>query len=262
MDLELHGKTAIVTGSTGGIGLQIARALAVEGAHVVISGRDSSKVDQAVASITDKGDNAIGVVSDITRPEGASALLAAAGQVDILINNLGIYETRDFGDITDDDWHRLFDINVVSGARLAQAVFPGMIERNDGRIIFVASISGVSVLGNMIHYSASKAAQLAVARGMAELTKGTRVTVNSVLPGPTRADGIETFMRRQAADPTDPLDKIEAEFFRKSRPTSLIQRMIEPDEVASLVTYLASSRSSATNGAALRVEGGLITTIL
>lgn len=262
MDLGLRGKTALITGSTAGIGLEIARALAAEGTRVVIYGRDRRRVDLAVSSIADAGGEARGVVADVTTVDGADTLLSVSGQVDILVNNLGIYETRDFAELTDDDWHRLFEVNVVSGARLARAVFPGMIARDDGRIIFVSSVAAVSVLGNMIHYAASKAAQLALARGLAELTKGTKVTVNAILPGPTRADGIETFMRNQADEPSDPLEKIEAVFFARSRPSSLIQRMIEPEEVASLAVYLASSRSSATNGAALRVEGGLITTIV
>ena len=262
MDLGLRGKNALITGSTAGIGFEVARALAAEGVRVVISGRERRKVDLAVQSVIDLGGEAHGVVSDLTTVEGSNTLLAAAGQVDILVNNLGIYETKDFERITDEDWHRLFEINVVSGARLARAIFPGMIERDDGRIIFVSSVSAVSVLKSMVHYAVSKAAQLALARGLAELTKGTKVTVNSILPGPTRADGIEAFMRNQADDPLDPLEKIEAAFFAKSRPSSLIQRMINPEEVASLVVYLASPRSSATNGAALRVEGGLITTII
>ncbi len=262
MDLKLNGQTALVTGSTAGIGFAIAQRLAAEGASVVVSGRGQEKVDAAVGRIKDAGGGSVrGVVADVTTAEGAEALLATAGQVDILVNNLGIYGSKAFGDITDADWMRFFEINVVSGARLARAVFPGMLARDHGRIIFVSSESALSIPRDMIHYAMTKTAQLTIARGLAELTKGTKVTVNSVLPGPTRADGIESFLRGQASDPGAPLAEIEAEFFAKARAASLLQRMIEPDEIASLVAYLASPLSAATNGAALRVEGGLVTTI-
>lgn len=262
MDLKLNGQTALVTGSTGGIGLAIAQRLASEGASVIVSGRGKEKVDAAVATIREAGGGSVrGIAADVTTAAGADALLAAAGPIDILVNNLGIYESKAFSDITDADWMRFFEINVVSGARLARAVFPGMLERDRGRIIFVSSESALSIPKDMIHYAVTKTAQLTIARGLAELTKGTRVTVNSVLPGPTRAAGIESFLRGQASDPNAPLADIEAEFFAKSRAASLLQRMIEPDEIASLVAYLASPLSSATNGAALRVEGGLVTTI-
>ena len=262
MDLKLNGKTAVVTGSTAGIGLEIARHLAAEGADVIVCGRGREKVEAAVAGIRESGGASVrGVVADVTAGDGAAALIAAAGQVDILVNNLGIYESKSFGDITDDDWRRFFDVNVISGARLARAVLPKMLERNAGRIIFVSSESALAVPKDMIHYAVTKTAQLTIARGLAELTKGTKVTVNSVLPGPTRAEGIEAFLRSQATDPSAPLETLEAEFFAKARAGSLIQRMIDPAEVASLVAYLASPLSSATNGAALRVEGGLIPTI-
>ena len=262
MDLKLDGQTALVTGSTAGIGFAIAHLLATEGASVVVSGRGQEKVDAAVARIKDAGGGSVrGVVADVTTADGADALLSAVGQVDILVNNLGIYESKAFTDITDADWMRFFEVNVVSGARLARAVFPGMLARDRGRIIFVSSESALSIPKDMIHYAVTKTAQLTIARGLAELTKGTKVTVNSVLPGPTRADGIESFLRGQASDPSAPLAEIEAEFFAKSRAASLLQRMIEPKEIASLVAYLASPLSSATTGAALRVEGGLVTTI-
>lgn len=262
MDLQLNGQTALVTGSTGGIGLAIAHRLASEGASVVVSGRGQEKVDAAVARIKDAGGGSVrGVAADVTTAAGADTLLEATGRVDILVNNLGIYESKAFSDITDADWMRFFEINVVSGARLARAVFPGMLERDRGRIIFVSSESALSIPKDMIHYGVTKTAQLTIARGLAELTKGTKVTVNSVLPGPTRAAGIESFLRGQASDPTAPLAEIEAEFFARARASSLLQRMIEPDEIANLVAYLASPLSSATNGAALRVEGGLVTTI-
>jgi NAD(P)-dependent dehydrogenase (short-subunit alcohol dehydrogenase family) len=262
MDLKLSGQTALVTGSTAGIGFAIAQRLAAEGASVIVSGRGQEKVNAAVGRIREAGGASVrGFVADVTTADGADALLAAAGPVDILVNNLGIYESKAFSDITDADWMRFFEVNVVSGARLARAVFPGMLERNSGRIVFVSSESALSVPKDMIHYAVTKTAQLTIARGLAELTKGTKVTVNSVLPGPTRADGIESFLRGQASDPAAPLAEIEAEFFAKARAASLLQRMIEPEEIASLVAYLASPLSAATNGAALRVEGGLVTTI-
>jgi len=262
MDLKLDKQTALVTGSTAGIGLAIARRLAGEGANVIVSGRGKEKVDAAVASIKASGGGSVrGVVADVTAAGGATTVLDAAGQVDILVNNLGIYESKAFGDITDDDWVRFFEVNVVSGARLARAVFPGMLERNHGRIIFVSSEAALSIPKDMIHYAVTKTAQLTISRGLAELTKGTKVTVNSVMPGPTRAEGIESFLRSQASDPSAPIATLEAEFFAKARAGSLLQRMIEPEEIANLVAYLASPLSSATNGAALRVEGGLVTTI-
>ena len=262
MDLQLDHQTAVVTGSTAGIGLEIARRLAIEGATVVVSGRTATSVDAAVVSIEASGARSVrGVVADVTTAEGADLLLRDAGRVDILVNNLGIYESKPFTEIADQDWIRFFDVNVVSGVRLARAVLPGMLARNHGRIIFVSSESALSVPKDMIHYAVTKTAQLTIARGLAELTRGSRVTVNSVLPGPTRSAGIEDFLRSQASDPSAPAVAIEAEFFATARATSLLQRMIEPGEVASLVAYLVSPLASATNGAAVRVEGGLVPTI-
>jgi len=262
MDLHLDDKTALVTGSTAGIGLEIARKLAVEGAKVIVTGRDQAKLDRAVDSIRESGGARVSfVVADAATEEGAAAIVRAAPRVDILVNNLGIYEIKDFAAITDADWRRYFEVNVLSGARLARAYFPGMLERNWGRIIFISSESGLVTPGEMIHYGMTKTAQLAISRGLAGLTKGTKVTVNSVLPGPTRSEGIIDFLKSLASDPEAPPARIEAEFFAKARPSSLLQRMIEPDEIASLVAYVASPLSSATNGAALRVDGGVTPTI-
>jgi NAD(P)-dependent dehydrogenase (short-subunit alcohol dehydrogenase family) len=259
MDLQLTGKTALVTGSTAGIGLEIARRLAHEGAQVVICGRAQSKLDAAATEI---GRNARAVLADPATAPGAAALVAAIPEIDILVNNLGIYESKPFGEITDDDWRRFFDVNVLSGARLARCYFAGMIKRNWGRIIFVASDSAVIVPPDMIHYGMTKTAQLAISRGLAAATRGTRVTVNSVLPGTTRSEGIVDFLKSVADDPNAPAAEIERSFFAKERPTSLIQRMIEPEEIASLVAYVASPLSAATNGAALRVDGGITPTIV
>jgi len=262
MDLQLNDKVALVTGSTAGIGLEISRRLAIEGAKVIVTGRNQAKLDQAVKSIRSaSGTDVSGVAADPSTVEGASALVRAVPRVDILVNNLGIYEIKSFFDITDDEWRRYFEVNVLSGVRLARAYLPGMLERNAGRIIFISSESGLVTPGPMIHYGMTKTAQLAVSRGLAELTKGTRVTVNSVLPGPTRSEGIVGFLKSLASDPEAPDERIEAEFFAKGRPSSLLQRMIEPEEIANLVAYVASPLSSATNGAALRVDGGVTPTI-
>lgn len=257
MDLQLNGKTALVTGATAGIGLAIAQRLAAEGAEVVICGRSQQKLDAAVAQT-----GARGVLADPATAEGAAKIVAAVPEVDILVNNLGIYEAKPFTEITDEDWRHFFEVNVLSGARLARAYFPGMIARDWGRIIFIASESGLLVPPDMVHYGMTKTAQLSIARGLAANAKGTRVTVNSVLPGPTRSEGIVDFLKSVASDPTASDAEIEREFFARDRATSLIQRMIEPEEIASLVAYVASPLSAATNGAALRVDGGITPTIV
>jgi NAD(P)-dependent dehydrogenase (short-subunit alcohol dehydrogenase family) len=262
MDLRLNDKTALVTGSTGGIGLAIARKLAVEGANVIIAGRVQGKLNKAVETIRSAaGARVNGVLADAATMEGAAILLKAAPLVDILINNLGIYEIKNFIDTTDQDWRTYFEVNVLSGVRLARAYFPSMLQKNWGRIIFISSESGFVTPGPMIHYGMTKTAQLAISRGLAELTKGTKVTINSVLPGPTRSEGIVGFLRSLASDPEALPVQLESEFFTKGRPSSLLQRMIEPEEIADLVAYVASPLSSATNGAALRVDGGVIPTI-
>ncbi|MDE1992481.1 MAG: SDR family oxidoreductase [Rhizobiaceae bacterium] len=262
MDLQLNDKTALVTGATAGIGLEIARSLATEGAHVIITGRSQTKLDSAVASIEASGGRSVtGLLADVATADGAAAIANAVKQVDILVNNLGIYESKAFGEIADADWTHLFDVNVMSGVRLSRTYLPGMIERNWGRIIFISSESGIAVPQDMIHYATTKTAQLSISRGLAQLTRGTNVTVNSVMPGPTRSEGIEDFLRSQARDPSAPIKEIEAEFFATARSASILQRMVDAEEVANLVAYLASPRSSATNGAALRAEGGLVNTI-
>jgi NAD(P)-dependent dehydrogenase (short-subunit alcohol dehydrogenase family) len=262
MNLQLNDKTALVTGSSGGIGLAIARKLAAEGAKVIIAGRTQARLDEAVEDIrTAGGAHVDGVLADPATTEGAATLLKSVPFVDILVNNLGIYEIKSFGDITDEEWRRYFEVNVLSGVRLARAYFPGMLQKNWGRIIFISSESGFLTPGPMIHYGMTKTAQLAISRGLAEMTKGTKVTVNSVLPGPTRSEGSVDFLKSLASDPDAPPDRIEAEFFAKGRPSSLLQRMIEPEEIANLVAYVASPLSSATNGTALRVDGGVIPTI-
>ena len=264
MDLKLSGKRALVTGSTGGIGLAIARRLAEEGAHVIIAGRSQSKLDAAAQTVKDAardGASVVAVLADAASVEGAELLASAAPEIDILVNNLGIYEMKAFSEITDADWMRLFETNVLGGIRLARKYFPGMLARDDGRVIFIASESGMMIPSDMIHYGMTKSAQISVARGLAELTRGTKVTVNSVLPGPTRSDGIGDFLRSVAADASAPAAQIEAEFFQEHRATSLLQRLIDPEEIATLVSYIASPLSIATNGAAVRAEGGLLPTL-
>ncbi len=258
MDLKLSGKTAIVTGSTAGIGLAIAKRLADEGVAVTITGRNQAKLDAAAAKV---GGSVTPVLADPATAEGAAALIAAAPDADILVNNLGIYEAKDFTDISDEDWHRLFEINVVSGARLARHYFPRMLAKDWGRVIFIASESGLLPPAEMIHYGMTKSAQLSISRGLAEQTRGTGVTVNSVLPGPTRSEGIIDFIRSVVENKDAPEADREAEFFTKLRPLSLIKRLIEADEVGAMVAYLASPLAAATNGAALRVEGGIVPTI-
>lgn len=264
MDLQLKGKTAIVTGATAGIGLAIAGTLAREGVHVSMTGRSRDKLDAATAKIAADapGSRVRTIVADLATPRGAAALIEAQPDADILINNLGYYEARAFSDIGDDDWLRMFDINVMSGVRLSRHYFPRMLTRNWGRVIFISSEVGAFTPPDMVHYGVSKSAQLAVSRGMAEQTKGTGVTVNSVLPSATRSDGIVEFLRQTAPRPGMSDAEIEAHFFETYRPSSLIARMIEADEIAAMVALLASPLGAASNGAAVRVEGGTVRSIL
>ncbi len=258
MDLSLDGKIALVTGSTKGIGKAIALALAAEGATVVINGRSQQSVDEALASFP-KGSH--GVAADVGTGEGAAALVKAVeaiGPVDILVNNAGIFEPKEFPEIPDADWTKLFEVNVMSGVRLSRALLPGMIARNWGRIIFIASESAINIPQEMVHYGVSKTAQLGLSRGIAEYTKGTAVTVNAVLPGPTLSEGVEDFVDSLGAQHGQSRTEFEAEFFKTVRPTSLLQRFATTDEVANFVTFLASPRAAAINGAALRVDGGTV----
>lgn len=260
MDLNLRGKTALVTGSTAGIGLAIAKRLAAEGVDVVIAGRDQQKLDAAADDVGSAG-TVRPVLADAATAEGADTLIAAAPDVDILVNNLGIYQARPFAEISDEEWHRFFEVNVVSGVRLARHYFPRMLSRDWGRVIFIASESGLLPPAEMIHYGMTKTAQLSIARGLAEQTRGTGVTVNTVLPGPTRSEGIVDFIRSVVDNKDAPEAERETEFFEKLRPLSLIQRLIEADEIGAIVTYLASPLAAVTNGAAIRAEGGMVPTI-
>lgn len=259
MDLQLVGKTALVSGSTAGIGYAIASTLAKEGAQVIINGRSQNNVDKAIASIkSETGAEVKGFAGDLSQGSTAESLFKAFPQVDILVNNLGIFEPKAFEDIPDDDWMRFFDINVLSGVRLSRHYLSGMKQANWGRVIFISSESAVQIPAEMIHYGMTKTAQIAIARGLAEAVAGTGITVNSVLPGPTNSRGVGDFVEALAQEEGKSFEEFERDFFEKVRPTSLIKRFAEPQEVASLVAYIASPLASATTGAALRVDGGVI----
>src|ERR1700684_1980983 len=259
MDLQLGKKIALVSGSTAGIGNAIATVLSREGATVIVNGRTSAAVEAAVAAMKSAtGGNVLGFAGDLSVSTVAEKLAHAHPHVDILVNNLGIFEVRAFEDISDADWQRFFDVNVLSAARLSRLYLPSMRKRNWGRIIFISSESGYHIPMEMIHYGMTKAAQIAVARGLAETTAGTGITVNSVLPGPTRSRGVGDFVAAMAAKSDRSAQDVEREFFKTARPTSLLQRFATPEEVAAMVTFVASPLSSATNGAALRVDGGTI----
>jgi len=263
MDLKLRGKRALITGSTAGIGFAIARGLARERAEVIVNGRTEEKVAEAVRRITSEmGSNATGIAADLSGAEGVNRLLERAGRIDILINNVGIFEPVPFVEISDQDWFRFFELNVMSGVRLARALLPGMLRRDWGRIIFISSESGVQIPAEMVHYGVTKTAQLALSRGIAESVAGSGVTVNAVLPGPTRSDGVVDFLGKVAAEHNADQAAVEAEFLRTMRPSSLVRRFAEPEEVANLVVFLAGEGSSATTGAALRVDGGVVRSIV
>jgi NAD(P)-dependent dehydrogenase (short-subunit alcohol dehydrogenase family) len=259
MDLQLQNKLSLVTGSTAGIGFSIAEALAEEGANVIINGRSQQSVDDAIGKLRQKaGGKLIGYAGDLAREDVAEKLAREHPDVDILVNSLGIFEPVPFGQITDADWRRFFEVNVLGGVRLSRFYLPGMKERNWGRIIFISSESGVQIPPEMIHYGMTKAAQIAIARGLAESVAGTGITVNSVLPGPTRSRGVVEFVGKIAKEKGKTFDEFEAGFVEEMRPSSIIKRFATTEEVASMVAYVASPLASATTGAALRVDGGVI----
>ena len=258
MDLQIFGKLALVSGSTKGIGLAIATGLAREGATVVVNGRTAKSVDAALAKIRAELPAAKleGFAGDLSDAAVTATLVARFPAVDILVNNLGIFEPKPFDQIPDEDWRRFFEVNVLSGVRLSRAYLPGMKAKNWGRVVFISSESAVQIPVEMIHYGMTKTAQLAVSRGLAETCSGTGVTVNSVLPGPTRSDGVDEFVRQIGGG--KPFDEFEKEFFTSIRPSSLLKRFATTEEVANLVVYVCSPLASATNGAALRVDGGVL----
>jgi NAD(P)-dependent dehydrogenase (short-subunit alcohol dehydrogenase family) len=259
MDLGLKNRLALVSGSTAGIGYAIAAALAGEGARALVNGRTQTAVDKAVASIAARTGNApLGFAGDLSRAADAERLAREFPDVQILVNNLGIFEPKPFEEISDGDWQRFFEVNVLSGVRLARLYLPAMRRANWGRILFISSESGVQIPSEMVHYGVTKTALLAVSRGLAETVAGTGITVNAVLPGPTKSRGVNDFVGALAKADGKTLAQFEKEFFEKVRPTSLIKRFASPEEVASMVAYLASPLASATTGAALRVDGGVI----
>jgi NAD(P)-dependent dehydrogenase (short-subunit alcohol dehydrogenase family) len=258
MNLKLTDKTALVSGSTKGIGFAIATGLAREGARVIVNGRSDKAVTEAKEQIDQTVPDARieGFAGDLSTAAATDTLLQRFPLVDILVNNLGIFEPTPFEDISDEGWRRFFEVNVLSGVRLSRSYLPGMKERNWGRIVFISSESAINTPAEMIHYGMTKTAQLAVSRGLAQLCAGTGVTVNSVLPGPTHSAGVEEFARQLSG--SKPFAEFEAEFFKTVRPSSLLKRFATPEEVANLVTYVCSPLSAATNGAALRADGGVV----
>ncbi len=263
MDMQLTNRRALITGSTSGIGFSIARALAAEGAHVTLTGRTQARVDEALAKIKKEvsGAKVAGVAADCATASGAESVFAQVPDTDILVNNLGIYERKSFFNIPDEDWDRMFEVNVMSGVRFTRFYTPKMVERKWGRVIFVSSESGLNIPPEMIHYGFSKTAQLTISRGLAVALGGTGVTVNSLLPGPTHTENSDEMRRKRAEASNTSMEEIEQQFFEKFRPSSILKRFADADEVAPLAVYLCSPLSALTTGAALRVEGGIVNQI-
>jgi hypothetical protein len=264
MDLQLEGKRALVTGSTAGIGYAIAEGLAKEGATVIVNGRTSQRVEQALSQLARAGvrGKIEGLPADLGTAQGVATTIESFPDVDILVNNLGIFDPKPFELITDQEWMKFFEVNVMSGVRLSRHYLPRMEKHNWGRIVFISSESAVQIPAEMIQYGMTKTAQLAISRGLAETTAGTGVTVNAILPGPTASEGANEFVGRLATELKKSPAEVEQEFFRSMRPTSLLRRFARPEEVAALVTFVCSPLSSATNGAALRADGGVVRSIL
>ncbi|HEY3675579.1 MAG TPA: SDR family NAD(P)-dependent oxidoreductase [Candidatus Tumulicola sp.] len=260
-DLNLAGKTAIVSGSTAGIGYAAASALAALGARVAITGRTTKRVDAAVGKLREEGRDVVGVAGDLSTAKGADELVRSVPDADILVNNLGIFAPEAFDAITDHEWMRFFETNVLSGVRLTRAYLPGMRARNWGRVVFVSSESGLQIPTEMIHYGVTKTAQIALARGLAESVAGTGITINSVLPGPTRSEGVGTFVAQLAQHDGISEAEMEKRFFETARPTSLLRRFLTVDEIANAIAYLCTPAASGTTGAAVRVDGGVVRAI-
>ncbi|HEY4055561.1 MAG TPA: SDR family oxidoreductase [Kofleriaceae bacterium] len=264
MQFGLENQSVLITGSTAGIGFAAAVAFAREKAHVVLNGRNEERLRGAIDGVKKAvpGATVVGIAADVATADGIAKLLAAHPDVDVLVNNAGIFAPQAFEDIKDEDWMRFFETNVMSGVRLARHYFPRMLKKNYGRILFVSSESAVQIPVEMIHYGMTKTAQLAIARGLAERTRGTGVTVNSVLPGPTGSEGVGEFVRQLAASRGITFEEMEREFFATARPSSLLARFASPDEIANMIVYLGSRAASATNGAAVRVDGGVVRSIV
>jgi NAD(P)-dependent dehydrogenase (short-subunit alcohol dehydrogenase family) len=263
MDLDLKGKIALVTGSTAGIGFAIAKRLASEGAEVIVNGRTDERVREAVAKIDKEIRDAKirGIAANLGSAEGCDKVVREASHVDVLVNNVGIFEPKPFEKIKDADWEKFFTVNVMSGVRLSRAYLPAMKQRNWGRIVFISSESGLQIPAEMIHYGMTKTAQIAIARGLAETCEGTNVTVNSVLPGPTASEGVTEFVLNLATQQKMSAAEFEKEFFKNARPSSILKRFIEPDEIANVVAFVCSPLASAINGAAVRADGGVVRAI-
>jgi len=264
MELKLEGKRALVSGSTAGIGWAIAAGLAAEGAEVVVNGRTQARVDAAIRALRDRHPSARlrGVAADLGTAEGCARMATEVPELDVLVNNLGIFEVKPFLDISDVEWMRFFEVNVLSGVRLSRTYLPGMLARNWGRILFISSESGLQIPVEMIHYGTTKTAQLAIGRGLAESVAGTGVTVNSILAGPTRSEGVGQFLEGMAAQQGVSASEVERDFFRNARPSSLIRRFATPEEVAAFTVFIASGPASAVTGASLRVDGGVVRAIV
>ncbi|PKO84115.1 MAG: oxidoreductase [Betaproteobacteria bacterium HGW-Betaproteobacteria-11] len=263
MNLELSGRRALVTGSTIGIGFAIAAELAREGARVILNGRKKESVVKAIERLRRlvSGADVAGCAADLSTAEGVVSLIDVHPEVDILVNNVGVFDPVPFESIPDSEWQRFFDVNVMSGVRLSRHYLPQMKSSGWGRIVFISSESGINPPSEMVHYGMTKAAQLSISRGLAQSTTGTGVTVNAVLPGPTRSEGVVGFFAKLAAEQGISQAEMEQRFFAEARPTSILKRLIKPAEVAALVAYVCSTRASATNGAALRVEGGVVSSM-
>ncbi|PTB97087.1 oxidoreductase [Marivirga lumbricoides] len=264
MDLQLQGKTAFISGSTQGIGFAIAKQLLKEGAHVIINGRTSQKIDTAMFTLRKEFPSATisGIAADFTKGQEIKELIERLPAIDILVNNVGLFELKEFTEITDSDWQNIFEVNVLSGIRLSRALLPGMLNNNEGRIIFISSEAGINIPSNMIHYGMTKTAMISVSRGLAEMTKNTKVTVNSIIGGPTYSEGVATAVEQLASSQNQSIEEVKNGIMQHLNPTSLLQRFIDPSEIASLTTYLCSPMASATNGAALRADGGVLNSIL
>lgn len=260
MNLELKNKKAFVSGSTAGIGLAIASRLVQEGAEVWVNGRTTERVEEAIGQL---GNDALvhGLAADLGTAEGCAEVVRQLPALDILVNNVGIFEPKPFAQIGDEEWLKFFSVNVLSGVRLSRAYLDGMKERNWGRIVFISSESALQIPAEMIHYGTTKTAQLAIARGLAEICKGTAVTVNSVLPGPTASEGVTEFVEQLAREQKMSNEEFEEEFFQSARPTSIVQRFLEPAEIANVVAFVCSPLASAINGAAVRADGGVVKSI-
>jgi len=260
MDLKIANKTALITGSTQGIGFETARKLSQEGVNVIINGRNEKKVNDAVLKLKVEFPKTriIGITADLKDNIGCNKLISKIPHIDILINNLGIFEPKEFKDITEQEWLHMFNVNVMSGVRLAQHYLSSMIDQNWGRIIFISSESAIQIPKEMIHYGMTKTAQISVSRGIAELTKGTNVTSNSIILGPSKSEGVVQFIEDFAKQNNITFEEVEKDFFKNVRPTSLIQRFAQVEEDANMIVYIASALSSATNGAILRADGGVV----